>query len=68
MGYSRTGYCFTGTVQRDGRRLIAVIMGAKTSQERFEETARLFDYGFYYSLSSGEKVKHIISMIGSFLV
>jgi serine-type D-Ala-D-Ala carboxypeptidase (penicillin-binding protein 5/6) len=67
-GYNdRIGYCFTGTAQRDGRRLIAVVMGAETTKQRFEETAKLFDYGFYLSMSSGNKVKHIISIIGSVL-
>lgn len=65
--HSRTGYCFTGTAQRDGRRLIAVVMGADSSQIRFEETAKLFDYGFYLNLSSGGRVKYIMNTIGSLL-
>ncbi|KGE20007.1 D-alanyl-D-alanine carboxypeptidase family protein [Paenibacillus wynnii] len=57
---SRTGYCFAGTAHRDGQRLVAVVMGAKTNQERFEETAKLFDYGFYLSMSWESRVKHIL--------
>ena len=64
-GYdSRTGYCFAGTAHRDGQRLIAVVMGAKTSQERFEETAKMFDYGFYQSMPWESRVKHILYKIG----
>ena len=41
-----SGYNFTGTAERNGMRLISVVMGAKTIQSRFFETAKLFDYGF----------------------
>lgn len=46
------GYCFTGTAQRNGTRLIAVVMNAVDSKgvgsykARFDATAKLFDYGF----------------------
>ncbi|WP_438447525.1 D-alanyl-D-alanine carboxypeptidase family protein [Gorillibacterium sp. sgz5001074] len=39
-------YCFTGTAERNGMRLISVIMGAKTEPKRFMETRKLLDYGF----------------------
>ncbi|UVI30397.1 D-alanyl-D-alanine carboxypeptidase family protein [Paenibacillus spongiae] len=46
-GYiSAAGYCFTGTAMRGDTRLISVVMGAKTKESRFRETAKLFDYGF----------------------
>src|SRR5690606_21950730 len=40
------GYCFTGTTERQGKRIITVIMGAKTANSRFTETIKLNDYGF----------------------
>lgn len=40
------GYCFTGTAERDGKRLISVVMKTTSDTERFEETAKLFEYGF----------------------
>lgn len=40
------GYCFTGTAERNGLRLISVVMGAKTEPKRFEETRKVLDYGF----------------------
>jgi D-alanyl-D-alanine carboxypeptidase (penicillin-binding protein 5/6) len=43
---TEAGYCFTGTAQRDGLRLISVIMGTETEPERFEETRKILDYGF----------------------
>ncbi|PZD96220.1 D-alanyl-D-alanine carboxypeptidase [Paenibacillus sambharensis] len=46
-GYTqRAGYCFTGTAERNGKRLIAVVMGTPTSDARFTETKKLFHYGF----------------------
>ncbi len=39
-------YCFTGTAQRDGMRLISVVMGSDSETKRFVETQKLFDYGF----------------------
>lgn len=40
------GFCFTGTAERNGLRLISVVMGAKTEPKRFLETAKLLNYGF----------------------
>ncbi|CAM3457110.1 D-alanyl-D-alanine carboxypeptidase family protein [Marinicrinis lubricantis] len=40
------GYCFTGTAERDGMRLISVVMGAANEPERFNQTRVLMDYGF----------------------
>lgn len=40
------GYCFTGTAERDGMRLISVVMGAKSMGARFNETRKVLDYGF----------------------
>ncbi|MFC5451473.1 D-alanyl-D-alanine carboxypeptidase family protein [Paenibacillus aestuarii] len=40
------GYCFTGTAERNGMRIITVVMGTKTEPERFNESRKLLDYGF----------------------
>ncbi|MGO4546128.1 D-alanyl-D-alanine carboxypeptidase family protein [Paenibacillus sp. 2TAB23] len=46
-GYTvQAGYCFTGTAKQADRRLVSVIMGARTPEQRFTETSLLFDYGF----------------------
>ncbi|WP_202081403.1 D-alanyl-D-alanine carboxypeptidase family protein [Caldalkalibacillus salinus] len=48
-GYtSAAGNCFTGTAERDGMRLISVVMGADTRDDRFRETSKLLDYGFNF--------------------
>ena len=43
---SGAGYCLSATAQRDGLGLIAVILGSKTSQERFAGCKAMLDYGF----------------------
>ncbi len=43
---SGAGYCLSATAQRDGLGLIAVVLGAKTSQERFAGCKAMLDYGF----------------------
>lgn len=40
------GYCFTGTAEREGMRLISVVMGAENESQRFIQTRKLLDYGF----------------------
>lgn len=44
------GATFAGTAEADGRRLVSVVMGAgdgfSNRGQRFEETSKLFDFGF----------------------
>ena len=43
---SRGGYHLVATAKRNGMRLIAVVMGAKTPSLRLNETYKLLNYGF----------------------
>ena len=46
-------YCMSATAERDGMELIAVIMRAPTTAQRFEDAKTLLDYGFAtYSLAN----------------
>ncbi|MDO7270209.1 D-alanyl-D-alanine carboxypeptidase family protein [Shouchella clausii] len=46
-GYTdAAGNSFTATAERDGVRLITVVMGTDTRDDRFNETKKLLDYGF----------------------
>jgi len=46
-GYTEeAGYNFTGTAERDGFRLISVVSGTSSMEQRFVETKKLLDYGF----------------------
>ncbi|MEI4623865.1 serine hydrolase [Bacillus cereus] len=40
------GHCFTGTAERNGMRLISVVINTSSHTARFDETKKLFDYGF----------------------
>ena len=40
------GYCLSAAAERNGLRLIAVVLGCESSKIRFAEAARLLDYGF----------------------
>lgn len=42
------GYCLAATAVRDGTRLIAVIMGARSEEARARETQKLLAYGYRY--------------------
>ncbi|MBJ6361747.1 D-alanyl-D-alanine carboxypeptidase family protein [Paenibacillus sp. GCM10012307] len=39
-------YCFTGTAERNGMRLISVVMGTDSNADRFRQSEKLLDYGF----------------------
>ena len=43
---SSAGYCLSASASRDGMELIAVVLGAETSQDRFAACKSLLDYGF----------------------
>ncbi len=43
---SQAGSCRTATAERNGLRLIAVILGAGSTDDRFKDAAALLDYGF----------------------
>ena len=43
---SGAGYCLSATAERENMELIAVVMGAETSQERFAACKSMLDYGF----------------------
>lgn len=40
------GYGFTATAERDGQRVITVIMKADSQEQRFTETRKMLDYAF----------------------
>ncbi|MDR0671700.1 MAG: D-alanyl-D-alanine carboxypeptidase [Oscillospiraceae bacterium] len=46
-------FCLSGTAERNGMELIAVILGADTSAQRFEDARTLLDFGFaHYTLAA----------------
>ena len=52
----KAGYCISATAERDGMKLIAVVMGADTRDERNSIARSLLDFGFSnYGLYSEEE-------------
>src|SRR3984957_7140049 len=51
------GFNLTGTAQRGDMRLISVILGAPSNQQRFVQTQKLFDWGFE-NFAKVELLKH----------
>jgi serine-type D-Ala-D-Ala carboxypeptidase (penicillin-binding protein 5/6) len=48
-GHSSTaGYCLAASGEKDGMRLISVILGSKTDNERTEQTLQLLRFGFRF--------------------
>lgn len=43
---AEAGYCFTGTAERDGRRLMMVVAGLPSLAARAEESLKLLNWGF----------------------
>jgi D-alanyl-D-alanine carboxypeptidase (penicillin-binding protein 5/6) len=43
---SGAGFCLSASAQRDGMELITVVLGAESSQDRFNACRQLLDYGF----------------------
>ena len=56
-GYTaQAGYCLSASALRDGMELIAVVMGAESSADRFAACKQMLDYGFAnYALVKPEK-------------
>ena len=52
---SRAGVCISASAERDGLRLIAVVLGSASGKERFQAASALLDYGFaHYESAAAE--------------
>lgn len=43
---NEAGFCLAATAMRDNLRLVAVVLGGRTSDDRFDSAVSLFNYGF----------------------
>ena len=66
----KAGYCFTGTAEQNGRRVIMVVAGLPSMNERAMESVRFMQWGFaawrgraLYNV--GQTVAHIPVQLGS---
>ena len=61
---SKALYCLSGTAERNGLGLVAVVMAAPDFKIRFQEVMKLFDYGFAnYTVEKGYPVGQDMGMI-----
>lgn len=58
---SAAKYCLSATAKRDGMQLIAVVLAAPSSAERFAGATKLLDYGFanYSVVNAAEKIGNL---------
>ncbi len=57
-------FCMSASAQREGMELIAVVMGAPTSKERFADASGLLNYGFSnYAVEEGIKEGEVVGNI-----
>lgn len=58
------GCCITATAERDGLKPIAVVLGAATGKERFNDAAALLDFAFAgYASVSPQKPDDLPSLV-----
>lgn len=43
---NEAGFCLASTAKKNGLRLVSVVLGASSSDDRFSSTIKMFDYGF----------------------
>ena len=57
-------YCLSASAKRNNMQLVAVVLGAPTTKDRFNSASRLLDYGFAnYSIVSAETLGLTLSEI-----
>ncbi|MDA8334693.1 MAG: D-alanyl-D-alanine carboxypeptidase [Peptococcaceae bacterium] len=61
---SEAAYCLAASAERDGLRLVAVVLGTPGPKSHFRETMRIFNYGFarYRAVNlagAGEKIRDL---------
>ena len=44
--HKKAGWCFVGSAERDGMRLICVVLDCEQENDKWYDAARLFEYGF----------------------
>lgn len=54
---SKALYCLSGTAERNGLKLIGVVMAAPDYKTRFQEVMKMFDYGFANSKFYKDAIK-----------
>ncbi|MDO3413244.1 D-alanyl-D-alanine carboxypeptidase [Saccharibacillus sp. CPCC 101409] len=63
FGSEQEGYSLAGTAQRDGHRLIVVVMGAGSREQSFQAAGKLLDYGYARSGSFAERAASWLKLV-----
>ena len=69
-GYTgKAGYCFASTAERDGMRLVCVLLGASSNERRFSETSGLLTEAFSRFqrvpvLAANQDLGHTVHILG----
>ena len=60
----KAGSCISATAKRNGMQLIAVVLGAPTSKDRFSDASKLLNYGFdNYELAEFSNKDNVVKYI-----
>lgn len=63
----KAGYCLVASAERGGVELLAVVLGSRTEQSRFDEAQRLLEWGFAHyglrTLASAEETLGIVPVL-----
>ena len=60
----KAGSCISATARRNGMQLIAVVLGAPSSKERFSDASKLLNYGFdNYELAELSNKNNVVKYI-----
>ncbi|MBR6219233.1 MAG: D-alanyl-D-alanine carboxypeptidase [Clostridia bacterium] len=54
--HHKAGWCFVGSAQRDGKRVVCVVLDCERENDKWYDAAKLFEYGFtcYAPVTLGE--------------
>lgn len=62
---SRAGFCLVGAAEREGIELFAVVLGADSEEERFQQTGLLLEWGFlHYGVRRLAESGEIMASVG----
>ena len=58
--HAKAGWCFVGSAERDGMRLICVVLNCPGEMDKWYDAAKLFEYGFtrYRDVPGAEILEH----------
>lgn len=65
---SAAGCCFTGTAERNGKRIISVVMGENSTNMRYVDTIKIMDYCWELLDSRNESAEYIDTTPKDFIV